>query len=277
MIKIGYLGPAGTFSHEALIKHIKQIPHAAQAFQSIPDIFAAVQEGRLDEAIVPIENSIEGAVNATMDMLAHEAELMIKAELVIPVREHLLVKPGADLARVRYVLSHPQPLGQCRMFLSSEMPGAIAKAVSSTAAAAQEVAAGGDDMAAIASAAAAEVYGLEVAIRDIQDNDNNHTRFVVISKMDAVRTGLDKTSVIFSTEDEPGSLYRVLDIFNLWDINMTRIESRPARNRLGRYIFFVDLMGHRQDDDMKDALTMISRKTSFLKILGSYPISAEKL
>ena len=276
MIKIGYLGPKGTFSHEALNKYMAGAPHTAQDFASIPEILTAVQEDRLDEAIVPIENSIEGAVNVTMDMIALDVALNIKAELVIPIREHLLVRKGTELSKIGFILSHPQPLGQCRRFLSEQLPYALTKAVYSTAAAAAEVAGGASDLAAIGSAVAAEVYGLEIAVSDIQDQDNNHTRFVVVSKTDAARTGRDKTSIVFSTEDKPGSLYRILEIFNLWDINMTRIESRPARNMLGRYIFFVDLVGHREDDELKDALTMVRKKTTFLKILGSYPVSSEK-
>lgn len=275
MKSIGYLGPKGTFSHEALKKYISNVPHTSQDFSSIPDILMAVNQGRLDEAIVPMENSIEGAVNATMDIIAQDVDLRIKAELVLPIREHLLVKRGTDLSNIKCIISHPQPLGQCRRFLSEQFPNAILKSVYSTAAAAEEVAAGDRDLAAIGSAVAADVYGLEIAVSDIQDHDNNHTRFVVFSKTDAARTGRDKTSIVFSTEDKPGSLYRILDIFNLWDINMTRIESRPARNTLGRYMFFVDVIGHREDDDLKDALTMVRRKTTFFKMLGSYPISSE--
>lgn len=276
MIRIGYLGPKGTFSHEALNKYMTGVPHTAHDFASIPEILMAVQNDKLDEAIVPIENSIEGAVNVTMDMIALDVALNIKAELIIPIREHLLVRRGTDLSKIRYILSHPQPLGQCRRFISEQLPNAHAKAVYSTAAAAEEVAGGVGDLAAIGSAVAAEVYGLEIAVSDIQDHDNNRTRFVVVGKTNAARTGRDKTSIVFSTEDEPGSLYRILDIFNLWGINMTRIESRPARNMLGRYIFFVDLIGHREDDELKDALTMVRKKTTFLKILGSYPVSQEK-
>ncbi len=275
MLKIGYLGPKGTFSQEALKKYTGQIDHIAVDFPSIPELLLAVQSKTVDEAVVPIENSIEGAVNVTMDMIAQEVDLLIKAELVLPVREHLLVKKGTALADIRCVLSHPQPLGQCRRFLTGRLPRAETKAVYSTAAAAEEVARGTGDCAAIGSMTAAEVYGLEIAEKDIQDQDNNHTRFIAVGRTDAERTGRDRTSVAFSTEDKPGSLYRILDIFNLWDINMSRIESRPAKNRLGRYIFFVDLIGHRDDDDLKDALTMVKKKTSFFKFLGSYPISEE--
>jgi prephenate dehydratase len=274
MKRIGYLGPRGTFSHEAMKKYTGQAPYISRDYPTIPDIFAAMQDGQLDEVIVPIENSIEGAVNVTMDMMTQENGLWIRAEIVIPVREHLLAKKGTEIPRIRTVLSHPQPLGQCRRFLAENLPDAAIKTTHSTAAAAEEVADGAGDMAAIGSRAAAEVYGLEILREDIQDHDNNFTRFIVLGGSDAERTGNDKTSLIFSTEDKPGSLYRILEIFNLWDINMTRIESRPAKNRLGRYIFFVDVLGHREDDDLRDALTMVKRKTSFLKILGSYPVSA---
>jgi len=272
MTRIGYLGPRGTFSHEAMIKYTGEKEYISVDYPSIPDIFAALQKNLLDEAILPIENSIEGAVNATMDLISQDSDLMIRAEVIIPVREHLLARKGTDISQIRHVISHPQPLGQCRRFLAEKMPHALTRASSSTAAAAEEVAAGSGDTAAIGSRTAAEVYGLEIIAADIQDNDNNLTRFIVLGRTDAPRTGNDKTSLLFSTEDKPGSLYRILDIFNLWDINMTRIESRPAKNRLGRYIFFVDVLGHREDEDLRDALTMVKRKTSFLKILGSYPI-----
>jgi prephenate dehydratase len=276
MIRIGYLGPKGTFSHEALKRYVGNTPYIGRDYQSIPEIFEAVGNDLLDEAIVPVENSIEGAVSATMDILAHESGLMVKAELILPIRENLLVKSGTRISDIKYVLSHPQPLGQCRKFLSEHLSHALTKTVYSTSAAAEEVMNGGGDLAAIGSAAAAEVYGLEIAMDNIHDNDNNQTRFFIIGRTDAARTGDDKTSIVFSTEDKPGSLYRILEIFNLWDINMTRIESRPAKNMLGRYIFFVDIAGHREDDDVKDALTMVGKKTSFLRILGSYPAYRER-
>mgnify|MGYP000846973014 FL=1 len=273
MKRIGYLGPRGTFSHEAMVKYTGKAPYISREYPTIPDVFAAMQDGQLDEAIVPIENSIEGAVNVTMDMMTQENGLWIRAEVIIPVREHLLVKKGTGISEIRTVISHPQPLGQCRRFLAENLPDAVLRAAHSTAAAAEEVAAGTGGMAAIGSRAAAEVYGLEILREDIQDHDSNFTRFIVLGGSDAEKTGNDKTSLIFSTEDKPGSLYRILQIFNLWDINMTRIESRPARSGLGRYIFFVDVLGHREDEDLRDALTMVKRKTSFLKILGSYPVS----
>ena len=270
-LKIGYLGPKGTFSHEALIKYAKDMDYNGVEYSSIAELLLAVQAGELDEAIAPIENSIEGAVNATLDLMASEVDLHIKSELVIPVQENLLVKKGARLDEISSVLSHPQPLGQCRSFLMDRFPRIQIISTYSTAGAAEEVSKGDGRSAAIGSLAAAEAYGLDIAFRDIQDSDKNFTRFVAVSLNDGVKTGRDKTSIVFSTEDKPGSLYRVLDILNLWDINMSRIESRPAKNQLGRYIFFVDIIGHRDDDDLKDAITMIRKKTSFFKLLGSYP------
>jgi prephenate dehydratase len=272
MISIGYLGPRGTFSHEALKKYTACGQYKAVDFSSIPEILTAVRDNIVEEAVVPIENSIEGAVNATMDMLALEVDLLIKAELIIPIREHLLVRKGSDITKIRYVMSHPQPLGQCRKFLAEQLPYVEARAVYSSAAAAEEAANSSGETAAIGSLAAAEAYDLDIARMDIQDNDNNLTRFIVLGHAHEKRTGSDKTSIVFSTEDKPGSLYGILGIFDLWGINLSRIESRPAKNKLGSYIFFVDLIGHKDDEDLKDALTMVKRKTSFFKFLGSYPI-----
>lgn len=275
MVKIGFLGPNGTFSHEALKEYVKKAGTEDSVtpceYNNITDILLGVQKGDLDEAIVPIENSLEGAVNATMDILASEAELMIKAELVIPIKANLLIKKGTQIKDIRCILSHPQPLGQCRNYIAANFPGVEVVSVYSTAGAAVEVAKGREGCAAIGTKVAAEVYGLEIAAADIQDMDNNLTRFVVIGKGDCIKSGSDKTSIVFSTEDKPGSLYRILDIFSLWDINMTRIESRPAKNRLGKYIFFIDIIGHRDDEDVRDALVMVKRKSSFYKLLGSYP------
>ena len=273
MLRVGYLGPRGTYSHEALLKYTEDKERTAVDFPSIPEILAAVDGNIVDEAVVPIENSIEGAVNATMDMIALGVDLLIKGELIIPIREHLLVKKGFDISKVKYVLSHPQPLGQCRRYLSEQLPFVVTRAVYSSAAAAGEVSGSSGESAAIGSFAAAEAYGLDIARMDIQDNDNNLTRFIIVGRTGTARTGRDKTSIVFSTEDEPGSLYSVLGIFNLWGINLSRIESRPAKNKLGKYIFFVDLIGHSEDGDMKDALTMVKRKTTFFKFLGSYPVS----
>lgn len=271
MLKIGFLGPKGTFSQEALEKYVKGVNYKAYSYNTIPDMLFAVEQGDIDEAVVPIENSLEGAVNATLDILAAEVDLKIKAEIVIAINQNILIKKGTAKKHIKYILSHPQPIGQCRKYLSKNFPDAQIKFVYSTAGAAQEVLKYNNDSAAIGSITAAKEYGLDILSSNIQDGENNLTRFVVISRVYNERTEHDKTSIVFSTQDKPGSLYRVLDIFNLWDINMVRIESRPAKNKLGSYIFFIDIDGHMMDQDIEDAFTMIKRKTSFFKFLGSYP------
>ena len=277
MLKIGFLGPKGTFSQEAMLAYAKGKAHIPCIFNTIPDTLYAVQNGEIDEAVVPIENSLEGAVNVTMDMLAWDVDLKIKGEIVVAIMQNLLVKKGTKQGDIKHIFSHPQCLGQCRKYIRANYPSAETRVFYSTAEAAQEVAGGGNDSAAIGSLMAAQEYGLEVLASGIQDGENNMTRFAVIAGTDGKRTGDDKTSMVFSTEDRPGSLYRVLDIFTLWDVNMTRIESRPAKNELGRYIFFVDIQGHREDEDIRDALTMVKRKTSFFKFLGSYPRYREQV
>ncbi len=272
VMKIGFLGPRGTFSEEALKKYTKGKTEFEEIeYNTIYDMLLAVKEGKIDEAIAPIENSLEGAVNTTLDLLASTEGVYIKKEIAIDVNEHLLIKKGTKAEDIDLIISHPQPIGQCRQYIASNFPNAKNKIVYGTATAAEEVANSNNKYAAIGSSLAAEVYGLEVMESNIEDGDNNTTRFVVVSMHDAEKTGNDKTSIVFSTEDKPGSLYGVLDIFNLWDINMARIESRPAKNQLGKYIFFVDIEGHIMDDNIKDALTMIKKKTSFYKFLGSYP------
>ena len=273
MNKVGYLGPKGTFSQQAVELYLKQKPlYTSQPFATIQDVFNAAMKGEISDAVVPIENSIEGAVSATLDMLAFDTELLIKAELIIPIRQNLLAKRGSSLGDIMRVISHPQPIGQCRKFLAEMLPTAEITYTYSTASAAEEVSQGSQGIAAIGSYAAAEEYDLEIISEGIQDTDNNMTRFVVMGKNDSERTGADKTSIVFSTEDKPGSLYRILDIFNLWDINMTRIESRPSKDKLGKYVFFIDLAGHNTDEDLSSALMMVKRKTSFYKFLGSYGV-----
>lgn len=272
MLKIGFLGPKGTFSQEALLEYKKGEKNFVEcAYNTFAEIIHAVNKDEIDEGIVPIENSLEGAVSATLDTLATDVDLKIKAEIAIEVKQNLLVRKGTNIESIKHILSHPQPIGQCRNYLENNFNGSEIRFTYSTAEAAREIAECDFNMAAIGSVTAAEVYGLDIIAEGIQDSRNNFTRFVVVSKTPANKAAMNKTSIVFSTEDKPGSLYRVLDIFSLWDINMTRIESRPAKDRLGKYIFFVDLKGHVEDEDVRDALTMVQRKASFYKFLGSYP------
>ncbi|MBZ4646732.1 MAG: prephenate dehydratase [Petroclostridium sp.] len=268
-MKIGYLGPRGTFSQQAAEIYVKGMEAEIAQYTNIAELILAVNDRKVDEAVVPIENSIEGAVNTTLDMLAWDVDLTIKKEIVIPITHNLMVrKEGSNIS---LILSHPQAIGQCREFLNRHFPNTPVQYTYSTAQAAQQVASANEGWAAIAAQKAAEEYDLKIIYESIQDTDSNVTRFIVLSHQCSEKTGSDKTSIIFSTDNKPGSLYRILQILNLWDINMTKIESRPAKNSLGNYIFFVDIEGHWQDDDVRDALTMIKRKTSFFKMLGSYP------
>lgn len=273
-MKIGYLGPVGTYCQEAVEKFMgAEKEYILIEFATIYDALSAVVNEQIECAMVPIENSIEGSVNVTLDLIAGNDKLKIKGEIIIPIIHNLLAKKGTELGNIKVVLSHPHALAQCQKYLREKLLNVETRFALSTADAAREVANSGlNNQAAIANKKAAEVYGLEVIAEGIQDERNNMTRFIMVGLNDSmIRTGYDKTSIIFSLEDRPGSLYRILDIFNLWDINLTKIESRPAKSQLGKYIFFVDLEGHREEQDVKDALTMVNRKTSFFRIIGSYP------
>lgn len=270
-MKIGFLGPKGSYSEEALKIYGKEAgEYVPVEFATIYDALIAVAEKEVNYAVVPIENSIEGSVNTTLDILAENENMKINAEIVLQIRHNLLVRKGTKLEEIELVLSHPQAIAQCGKYLRTRFQGVPAKAVTSTSEGARLVSNSEEKWSAISNSRAAEVYGLEILDKDIQDGENNRTRFVIISFEESKKTGSDKTSIVFSTEDRPGSLYRVLDIFNLWDINLTKIESRPAKNELGKYIFFVDIEGHYSDSDVKEALTMVNRKTSYFRLLGSY-------
>jgi len=269
---IGFMGPKGTFSHEAVEAYVEGGTYTLKDYFSIPEVLNALKNNDIEDAIVPIENSLEGAINVTMDFLAKEEGLYIIGELIIPINLNLLTKMGTNPENIAVILSHPQPLGQCRDYLNKYFPKALQLEENSTSQAAQKVVDSDGTYAAVASNISAKEYGLEITASKIQDFQNNSTRFVIISKALHKRTGNDKTSIVFSTDNKPGSLYKILDIFSLWDINMSRIESRPAKNVLGQYVFFIDIDGHIEDQDVFDALTMIQRKTSFYRFIGSYPI-----
>ncbi|MGE5328438.1 MAG: prephenate dehydratase [Deltaproteobacteria bacterium] len=270
-MRVGYLGPTGSYCEEALKIFVKEAGEVAPVeFATIYDALTAVTTGEINCAVVPIENSIEGSVNTTLDILAENESIKINAEIILKIRHNLLVKKGTKPEEVELILSHPQAIAQCGKYLRSNFPGVPTHAASSTSEGARETAASDLKWAAISNLKAASVYGLEILKEGIQDGDNNMTRFVVVSLEESEKTASDKTSMVFSTEDKPGSLYRILDIFNLWDINLTKIESRPAKNQLGKYIFFVDIEGHYSDSDIKEALTMVNRKTSYFRLLGSY-------
>ncbi len=268
--RLAYFGPAGTFTEAAALRYdpdAQLLP-----FASIAAVAAAVDAGMTEEGVVPIENSLEGAVTDTLDLLIHESQLSIRHELVIPIEHCLLVKPGHSAEQVTAVYSHPQALGQCRRFIERCFPKAQAVAALSTAVAVEEMLQSQSPAAAISTARAAELYGAEVLARGIQDHPSNTTRFVVLAHQDHPPTGRDKTSLCFSFDDDrPGLLYSVMGEFARRNINLAKVESRPSKESLGRYIFLVDLDGHREDPTVQEALRGVQAEASMMKILGSYP------
>lgn len=270
MKKVAYLGPKGSFSQEAFDLCYNGKNVEAVEYMNMNDAIMSVVKDETDEAIVPIENSIEGSVNTTLDAV-YSVDLNIIKEIVIPISLNIMVKKGVKKDEIKSIMTHPQPIGQAREYINKNFSKASIVYTYSTSEGAKLVVEGDGTEATIGSKKAAEIYGLDVIEANVQDNNNNQTRFIVLSKKTAPKSGNDKTSIIFSGEDKPGSLYRILDIFSLWDVNLTKIESRPSKNGLGQYIFFVDLEGHVDNEDVKDALTMIKKKTSFYKFLGSYP------
>lgn len=274
-MRLAYLGPPGTFSEEAARQYrgrkgtrgVRLVP-----VKSLQELLLGVDVGRYELGIVPVENSIEGPVVLTLDTLVHDVALQIVAEEVLLVRHHLLARPGVDLGEIEQVLSHPQALGQCRRTLSRQLPRAEFGAASSTAEAARRVAATEAPWAAIGTSLAAELYGLHILLEGIEDEAGNSTRFLVVSKEPADRTGFDKTSAVFAFgEDRPGNLYAALREFAERGINLTKLESRPAKRQLGDYIFFIDMEGHKEDPDVSEALAGLQRVCSFVRVLGSYP------
>ena len=267
-----FLGPRGTFSEEASLMRAGR-EDAMVAFSSFPALTSAVETGLADEAVLPIENSIEGAVSTTLDLLIHETPLRICAELVVPVRLYLVGAPGTAFADIKVLTSHPQPFGQCRRFIDRCLPGVEQVAALSTAAAVKETVESGDPTrAAIGPLRATELYGGQVLAHDIQDVHSNVTRFVVLGHEDAAPTGDDKTSVGFtSASNVPGSLHAVLSEFAAANLQLTKIESRPTKGWLGEYVFLVDFEGHRLDPHVAAALDRVRARTSSLKVFGSYP------
>lgn len=240
-------------------------------FPDIPSAIAAVTCESVDEALVPIENSIEGSVTVTLDMLIAEGAPSIVGETVLPVRHHLVARPGTKLSDVERVVSIPQAAAQCRSWLRERLPGAqVFPAVSTAAAVAACV--HSDRLAAIGTSVAAELYGMEILAADIQDVADNATRFVALGTRRPAPTGRDRTSLVFSfAADTPGSLVAALTPFARRNINLSKVESRPTKAALGRYYFLIDCEGHAEDPHLAEALAEVAAITVGLRVLGSYP------
>jgi prephenate dehydratase len=279
-MKIAYLGPAGTFTEDALGEAIPDGGFEPLRTGSIHEAVLAVERGEADRALVPIENSIEGSVRPTLDTLAFEVEAVtIVGEHDYRVRVHLIAREGVAVEGVEAVLSHPQPLAQCAHFLRETLPAVELRSVSSTAAAVRMVSESARPWAALGARAAAQLYGCELLLEGVEDQEDNVTRFVWIAPTgtELVGEGTWKTSLVFSElgADHPGALVDALSEFSSRGINLTRIESRPLRQGLGRYMFFCDLEGRDTDPVVSEAIGQLRTKAESVRILGSYPLASD--
>ena len=267
---IAYLGPTGTYTEEAALLYD---PNAdLHPFSTIAAVGSAVSTAIADQGVVPIENSLEGAVNFTLDLLTSQLDLYIYQEVELPIHHYLMASAGVRPNQVEVIYSHPQSLGQCREFLERCFPNVQQMASLSNAAAVNDMKQSSAPAAAIAPGRNAELYGVEIIGRNIQDNPNNVTRFVVLAPYDHPPTGNDKTSLCLSfRQDAPGVLYQALQEFANREINLRKIESRPTKQLLGEYIFLVDCDGHREDQAVKEAIDALNDSNSVLRVLGSYP------
>ncbi|MGI8486562.1 MAG: prephenate dehydratase [Thermomicrobiales bacterium] len=271
-MSVAFLGPRGTNSEEAAILYAG--PDAEMVgFSSMPALTMAVETGLADVAILPIENSIEGPVSTTLDLLIYETGLKICAEVIVPIRPVLVTAEGATLDGIKTVLSHPQALGQSRKFLERFLPKANQVAWLSTAGAVEEVVKSGDlTRAAIGPARAQELYGGQIMARDIQDIRSNLTRFVVLGPEDAPPTGDDKTLMgVIVKQNVPGILARVIEPFAREGIQLTKLETRPVKGRLWEYVFLIDFAGHRTDEPVQRVLQALEEPAAVMKIFGSFP------
>ncbi len=267
-VRVAFFGAEGSYTHQAAKRQFGLSARVIPV-STIAGVFEEVERGAADFGIVPVENSTEGVVNHTLDTFV-ESELKISAEIVLEISHCLLARPGAELADIQRVYSHPQALAQCRRWISSYLPGATVVEALSTSEAAR-TAASDPQGAAIASEMAARLYELEIIRRKIEDLTQNVTRFLVIGKVQADATGRDKTSVLMVLKDEPGILYRVLEPLSKRQLNLTKIESRPSRRRPWEYVFFVDVDGHARDPQVAEALVELTAASETMKVLGSYP------
>ena len=266
-LRVAYLGPEASFSHLAALKRFgSQVEFIA--CDTITDVFLEVERGSADYGVAPVENSVEGVVSHTLDMLV-DSELKIAAQVILNVSHNLL--SNCPLGKIKKIYSNPQVFGQCRNWLRRHLPNCELIEVTSTTKAAM-IASQKKDSACIASLLAAKIYKLKVLAKDIADSPHNATRFLVIGKTDSAPTGNDRTSLLFSIKDRVGALHQMLTPFKKYRINLTKIESRPSKKKAWDYYFFVDIEGHKDDTGVKKALRELEDQCKFLKILGSYPV-----
>jgi prephenate dehydratase len=278
--RVGFLGPPGTFTEEALLGEADLAAGELVPLRSMPDVLAATSAGDVDLGFVALENSIEGTVRQVLDGLIFQHDLLIQREVVLSVRQNLLGPPGTTLADVKRVASFPDAAAQCQRFLADNLPAVPVVAATSTAEAARQVGENPPDgTAAIGTSLAAKLYNLEILAEGIEDSADNMTRFVVVAQPTAgipEITGHDKTTIVcFQKADQPGSLHAILGQFTARNINLTKLESRPTKHTLGDYCFIIDLEGHVDDEVVYDTLRDLHAQLRNIKFLGSYPAASE--
>ncbi len=266
-IKVAYLGPSATFTHQLALKHFGQASEMSPQ-KSISDVFVEVEKGRADYGVVPIENSTEGVVNHTLDMFV-ESNLAICAEREEPI-SHTLLSSSGDISKIKRIYSHPQALAQCRKWIESHLNRAELHESASTADAACQTSLD-KEAAAIASPLAGKLYHLKAVASHIEDFEENYTRFLIVGKHSMPPSGKDKTSILLSIKDKVGALNDILEVFKKHKINLTKIESRPTKKKAWEYLFFVDFLGHSQESAAQMALKELGKSCVYLKVLGSYP------
>ena len=270
-VDVAYLGPEATFSHLA---GVKSFGHSAiyRPMETIEDIFQEVEKGRVQYGVVPVENSIEGAVTSSLDSFM-KYRIKICGEVLLEI-SHNLVNQSGDINDIKLVVSHSQPLAQCRQWLKKNLPAIPKQSVFSTGLAAQ-MAAQDPSVAAIASSLAVKTYQLQVVVKGVEDYRGNTTRFLIVGQKSPSKSGRDKTSLLMGLLDRPGALHDTLTVLAERGINMTRIESRPVKGEPGKYLFFIDVLGHQEDPRIKDACEKLKESCSFFEWLGSYPQAEE--
>lgn len=267
-MKVGYLGPRGTFSYEACKQYSKNGEEIIE-YKTILDTILALENGDVDEAMVPIENSLQGCVTDSIDTLIENEDIKVKAEILLEIKQNLMSNNNYELEEIKEVFSHPQALAQCKKYLEKNLPEAKITAVESTAMAAKMVSETQDKVACIGNISCLEEYNLSLIKESIQDNIFNKTKFWVLSKENNNKILANKMSMLFSVKDKPGALYSVLEIFNRYNLNLTKIESRPAKTVLGEYYFLIDV-SIVENGNEDEAIKAIKEKGIFVRILGKY-------
>ena len=273
-LSIAFLGPLGTYSEEAALKQFG-LGRQAVVCGSIDEVFRTLEANQAEYGVVPVENSTEGAVGLTLDLLL-ASPLKICGEITLPIH-HCLLSQQSDITQILHVFSHSQSLSQCHEWLNKTLPAASREAVTSNAFAAQMinelVAAKGTFAAAIASKRAADLFNLNVLAENIEDDPKNTTRFLVLGNHDVAASGQDKTSIVMTTKNKPGAMLELLEPLSKHNVSMTKLESRPSKQSLWDYVFFVDIEGHQSDAKVSAALQELQQRASLLKVLGSYPVA----